>query len=186
MISLRAGNVRLDFQFGFFMTSALFCLIDSFDTALLVLCACIIHEIGHIAAAVLCNVKIERVTFGLCGIKMQSEAKITALSKEIFILLSGPAVNLLAALFYFYMEMYIPFSVNLIIGLFNLLTFSNLDGGTIIKKIFEHAEINTYLFMRILAVLTGFFLCMFFAVFSISNFMIYAVIIFFTVCEFFY
>ncbi len=185
MINFKLGSVKLIFKFEFFMSVALFCLIDNAGIALSTLCACIIHEIGHIIASVICNVKIEKITFNFGGIKMLSEGKITGLSKDIFILLCGPAMNFLAAFFYFYMGLYISFSVNLILGTFNLLPFSTLDGGVVLKKLFERADINENI-IKAIAVLLAVGVCIFLAFADVRNPMIYAVIIFLAVCEIIY
>lgn len=185
MINFKLGSVKFIFKFEFFMSAALFCLIDNVGVALSTFCACIIHEIGHIMASVICNVKIERIIFNFGGIKMLSEGKITGFSKDIFILLCGPAMNFLAAFFYFYMGLYTPFSVNLILGAFNLLPFSALDGGVILQKLFERAEINANI-IKAIAILSAVGVCIFLVFADVRNFMIYAVIIFLAVCEIIY
>lgn len=186
MISLKLGKIKLCFEFGFFVTLSVFCLLDDFGIAITALCACMIHEIGHIISAVICNVKIERITFGFSGIKMLSESRVTKISKDIFILLSGPIINLLTAYFYFHMGNYVPFSVNLILGIFNLLPFTSLDGGTILKKLFEHYEAKSEILIKIIACITVILLCIFFKIYGIYNPTVYGIIIFLGVCEFFY
>ena len=186
MISLRLGKIRLVFEFGFFVTAAVFCLLDDFGIAMTALCACMIHETGHIIAAVICNVKIERITFSFSGIKMLSESKVTAISKDIFILLSGPLINLLTAYFYFHTGNYFPFSVNLILGIFNLLPFTSLDGGVILKKLFEHFEIKPDLLIKTIACITVILLLIIFKIYGIYNPAVYGIIIFLGVCELFY
>ena len=132
MITIKTGRVKIVLKFGFFLATALLCLTDKGGLALCMMCSCVIHEIGHITATVLCNVKIEKIIFDFGGIKMVSECKIKSISTDIFVLLSGPFFNMLSALFYYHLECYTAFSVNLILALFNLLPFSTLDGGAIL------------------------------------------------------
>lgn len=186
MISLKLGKIKLTFEFGFFVTLSVFCLLDDFGVLITALCACMIHEIGHIIAALICNVKIEKIIFSFSGIKMLSESKVTKISKDTFILLSGPFINLLTAYFYFHMGNYVPFSANLILGIFNLLPFTSLDGGTILKKLFEYYEINPDILLKITACISVILLCIFFKIYGIYNPMAYVIIIFLGVCEFFY
>lgn len=186
MIVLKAGKIKIIFRFGFFFAAALFCLIDTAELAVCVFCSCIIHEIGHIAAAVLCNVKIEKITFDFGGIKMVSECKIKSLGSDIFILLSGPFFNIAAAFLYYNSECYTSFSVNLILALFNLLPFSPLDGGAILKKSLEYFCLSADLVIKVTAVLAALAVCILMYSFSVENILVYAVIIFLGVCEIIY
>ena len=184
MISVRAGSIRLTFNFGFFLAVSLFCLIDEKGIMVCTFCSCIVHEIGHIVAAILNDVNIEKISFGFGGIKMISEGKIKGLGSEIFILLLGPFFNVLSALMYYYLECYTAFLVNLILAVFNLLPFSSLDGGTVIKKIFEYFQLNAALFMKIISIISAIIICGFLYCFSLGNILIYAAIIILTVYEF--
>ena len=186
MIGFKIGSLKLIFRFGFFAAAALFCLIDTQGLALCTFCSCIIHETGHIIAAVLCNVKIEKIIFGFGGIKMVSECKIKSLRTDIFILLSGPLFNFAAAFFYFYCECYSAWSVNLILGAFNLLLFSGLDGGAIAEKILVYSGLDSRGIMKIAALLSAAAVCVILYFLSVENILLYAVIIFLAVCQFFY
>lgn len=103
--------------------------------------AILIHETGHLAAmwALDCAPKRIRLVPAAVEIttKIQSGGK-----HEIFIALCGPAVNLLlfAALFVNYLAFgndgYLTVGlINLLIGLFNLLPVTGLDGGTVLFNI---------------------------------------------------
>ncbi len=186
MITIRAGKVKIIFNFGFFLAVSLFCLIDTKGVALCTFCSCIIHEIGHIMAAILCNVKIEKISFGFGGIKMVSEGKIKGLGSDIFVLLSGPFFNITAALFYYHLGCYTAFSVNLILAVFNLLPFSNLDGGAVLRKILEFSQLNAGFLMKFTAVISAVAVCGLLYFSSVGNIFIYAVIIFLAVSELIY
>ncbi len=117
---------------------------------------------------------------------MLSEGKVTQTYKDIIILLSGPAINFLTAYFYFISENFTPFSVNMILGLFNLLPFTSLDGGAILRNIFEYFEINTSTIMKITAIIVSLVLCTLLIIFNIGNFAVYGIIIFMGICEIIY
>ncbi len=186
MIIIKTGRMKIVLKFGFFLATALLCLIDKGGLALCMMCSCVIHEIGHIISAVLCDVKIEKIVFDFGGIKMVSECKIKSISTDIFILLSGPFFNMLSALFYYQLECYTAFSVNLILALFNLLPFSTLDGGAVLKNLLEYFYINADLVLKITAILSAVTVCVMMYYFSVENITVYAVIIFLMVCEIFY
>lgn len=103
--------------------------------------AILIHETGHLAAmwALDCAPKRIRLVPAAVEIttKLQSGGK-----QEIFIALCGPGVNLLlfATLFVNYLafrnDRYLAVGIiNLLIGLFNLLPVTGLDGGTVLFNI---------------------------------------------------
>ncbi len=186
MIAFKISNIQLTFEFGFFMTIALFCLLDAPELALSAVCACVIHEGGHIFASSLCDMSIKKIIFWAGGVKIQTEEKITAISKDIYILLSGPVFNFIAALFYFFAGCYSPFSVNLILGLFNLLPFSNLDGGTILRKILEHFEINPDRPMKIISFVSAIAVISFFYFTNTESLSGYLTIIFLLICDMVY
>lgn len=183
MITIKAGSLKIVLKFGFFLAAALLCLTDKGGFALCMMCSCVIHEIGHITATILCNVKIEKIVFDFGGIKMVSECKIKSIGTDIFVLLSGPFFNMLSALFYYHLECYTAFSVNLILALFNLLPFPALDGGTVLKKILEYFCINADFVMKLTAILSAVTVCVLMFYFSVENITVYAVIIFLAVCE---
>lgn len=183
MISFKIGKINFSFEFGFFAVVTLFCLLDAPELALSAVCACIIHEGGHIFAAFLCDMSIKKITFWSGGIKIQTEGKITSFSKDIFILFLGPVFNFIAAFFYFFSERYEPFSVNIILGFFNLLPFSNLDGGAILKKAFEYLKIFSAIPLKIISFTSAISVIMFFYLTGTGSFTGYLTIIFLTIYE---
>ena len=78
------------------------------------------------------------------------------------------------------------FSVNLILGLFNLLPFSNLDGGAVLRKILEHYELNSSLIMKAVAIISAAIIIAFFYIFNTGNITGYITVILLTVYEFCY
>lgn len=186
MISFKMGDIRLSFEFGFFAVLALFCLLDAPELALSAICACIIHECGHILSTVLCGIKINKIIFWTGGVKIQTDSRLTSLSSDIFILLSGPFFNLISAGFYYLSGCYSPFSVHLVLGLFNLLPFSNLDGGAVIRKVLEYNELTPDRLMKIIGIISTLLIILFFYFTGTGSFTGYITIIYFLICEFIY
>lgn len=186
MIVFRMGKTKIIFNFGFFLALSLFCLIDTKGMVICTFCSCIVHEIGHILATVLCDMKIEKISFGFGGIKMTPEKKIKSLGSDILILLSGPFFNVLSALCYYHSECYTAFSINLILAFFNLLPFSSLDGGLVIRKIIEYFQLNADFYMKLIAVISALAVCVFLYICNVKNVFVYGIIIFLCFSEFFY
>lgn len=103
--------------------------------------AVLIHELGHLAAMWVLDCAPKRVRLVPAAVEITT--KIGGGGKyEIIIALCGPAVNLLlfATLFVNYLafnnDSYLTSGlINLLIGLFNLLPVTGLDGGTVLFNI---------------------------------------------------
>lgn len=186
MINLNIAGLKISFEFGFFAVAAVFCLLDAPELALTAVCACVIHEIGHCAAAVISDIRIEHIVFWAGGVKMISAPSLKPTYSEVFVLFAGPFFNFSAALFFYITGADWAFSVNLILGLFNLLPFSNLDGGAVLRKILEHFEFNAGLFMKAIAIVSSVIIISFFYLFDTGNITGYITVILLTVYEFCY
>lgn len=186
MINIRIAGLKISFEFGFFAVAAVFCLLDAPELALTAVCACVIHEIGHCAAAVISDIKVEQLVFWAGGVRMISSSALKPIYSEVFVLFAGPFFNFGTALFFYLCGADWAFSVNLILGLFNLLPFSNLDGGAVLRKILEHFELNSNLIMRVIAIISAGIIITLFCIFKTSNITGYITVILLTIYEFCY
>lgn len=98
----------------------------------------LLHELGHLAAAVLCREQIEYVVLLPFGLRIFSRNPGKRF-QEAAVALSGPAVNLTAALLARLCSdsdaARLFALVNLIPALFNLLPLRLLDGGTVLASL---------------------------------------------------
>lgn len=117
---------------------------------------------------------------------MISASLLKPVYSEVFVLFAGPFFNFAAALFFYLTGADWAFSVNLILGLFNLLPFSNLDGGAVLRKILEHYELNSSLIMKAVAIISAAIIIAFFYIFNTGNITGYITVILLTVYEFCY
>lgn len=133
-LSLKIGGVciKADFSFLLFMT-LLFMQKDSNVTACF-FAVCIIHELGHAAALSAVGGRVASLVFSGTGIRMIPERhRLISCKAELFVLLAGPAVNLiLFAVLTFCGGSDIFAALNLWGGLMNLLPCRSLDGGAAI------------------------------------------------------
>ncbi len=98
--------------------------------------AALAHEIGHLLVMVILGEQPQSIVFGSFGIRMERKPGTRlAYQKEIWIFAAGPAVNLLTALLFFSHPSVCR--VHLLLGLFNLLPVSVLDGGQILRCILQ-------------------------------------------------
>lgn len=163
MIKFTLSGFDVCVTFGFLLIVSLLAVSDSPALGIAAVTACVIHELGHCFAAVIFNVKFKSLTLWAGGIQIKKEQRITSLKNEIIILICGPAFNITAAFLYLHYGMADACAVNLAAAIFNLLPYSSLDGGSIIKSVLEFYEKNTG-FQKTLAIIFGITVIVFLAV----------------------
>lgn len=130
MTDFEIGGVRIRLHFSFFLFNAVFFLLREDRTALYFYAACIIHELGHVAAAFTLGVRVYSFDLKGSGICICAEKNAANPMKNgLLLLLSGPALNLICAIAGFGTFA----DVSLILGIYNLLPYRSLDGGSIVE-----------------------------------------------------
>ena len=162
MIKFSVFGFEIAVTFGFLFIISLTALLNSPALAFLALASCVIHELGHRLAAVILNVKMSRITFWSGGIQMRRECRLISAGDEAVILLCGPLFNFIFAAGYAVCDMNSAFGINLILGLFNLLPFGSLDGGSIIRVVLGGYGKLCGIVLKLAAVLTGVLLIIYF------------------------
>ncbi len=136
-INLLGVTVKVTWQFLALLT---FMLSLNAGNVLYALFFSLLHEFGHLLVLCAVSNKPKSVTFELSGINIcrNTETRVS-LKQEILVSLGGPIINLiLFAIFSLLFmqttktEMLNIASVNLILGVFNLLPIKSLDGGKIL------------------------------------------------------
>ena len=130
-------------RIGFFAIALTFALIITHSLeSLACFLAAFIHELGHIAAARISNVKFREMRLSPFGASLIPSSSMGSFSSEIFICAAGPAVNLLCVFFALLIPMSCDFLdlfvlSSLFLGILNLLPISSFDGGRILFAIIE-------------------------------------------------
>lgn len=139
MIRLEIYGVRIRICFGFLFINALMMTISG-NISVLALCACILHEFGHMAVMKLFGQQISSVTFYGAGVKISpKKGKILSVWRECAVLSAGCGVNLLLYLMFGKTEFGL---INLFLCILNMLPAGGLDGGRILRLFIE--EHNRY------------------------------------------
>jgi hypothetical protein len=98
------------------------------------LAVCLLHELGHGAAMLITRAGIREIRFYAAGMQLRTRAVLLSVGQELAVLLSGPAVNLLAAaLLYLCHGSRVLMGLHLGMGCFNLLPYRILDGGAALR-----------------------------------------------------
>ena len=101
----------------------------------------ILHEIGHMLAAMYIGLEPSHISFHPFGVNLKLKNSIACtLIDDIILYLSGPLINLFLAMFFafIYKPRYLydyGFAVNILLFTLNMLPVYPLDGGSVLKKI---------------------------------------------------
>ena len=131
MVEFAIFKTRIRIGFLFTATLSLLSLMDKSGSVFLSVVFSLLHELGHITAMALCKEQIDSLAFHPFGISMKlKNSSALSFGEEVFVLLSGCAVNLIFIL------LPTPQTITYIntgILFFNILPIANLDGGRVVR-----------------------------------------------------
>ncbi len=141
LFSVKIRGVNIGVSFSFFAVTAIMllyggALCGEIFTALV---CCVLHELGHLTFMALFSDKPESVVLYGGGIRIRpGSGRLLSSAADMLILLSGCAVNFLAAGIWYLISGFDFFcAVNLLLGVFNLLPFKYFDGGRALEKLLK-------------------------------------------------
>ncbi len=129
------------------LPALIFCIMLVFQPAGVVfpsLGGAIVHECGHLMAAVLLGVPLRSLDIGLWGASLRVRGSLISYPKEFLLCAAGPAMNFLSALavavFSEHREYYSEcgewfVSVSAMLGLLNLMPAEGFDGGRMLSVV---------------------------------------------------
>lgn len=154
-------------HFYLFLFMAYLYYINKLKLFLLFYISILIHEIAHIAMALVLRVDINEILLMPFGVCASYSERITP-KKELLISIAGPVLSFI--IFIFSKEILIK-NINLLILILNLIPVYPLDGGRIQKNIFIYkygydkgiklSQLITDFFIVIIFVFSIFFICYF-------------------------
>ena len=127
-------RLRLEASPGFLLLlGALYWLDEGEGLLFWGLLACAIHELGHVAAALVFGGRVERLSLTAVGAELSFSYRAPlSYGRDSLVALAGPASNLLLGGLFFILGRQLPAVLSLSIGAFNLLPILPLDGGRIL------------------------------------------------------
>lgn len=158
-------KISVDFSFFLLLSFAVF---YGCKTAFLIVLFSSLHEMGHIAALLLLKTKPDHIKISFYGISMKYDNKISRLG-EVFVILSGPAVN-------FILYLLLKEEINLVLLFINLYPVLPLDGGRIVYLISEKLSKIISLIFLVLLLFTSLYIFFEFKIFSLIFIVIYLII----------
>ena len=140
-MTLIAGETQYKIDFTFALTVSLMLLLCSSDTVIISLLSSVLHEFGHLSFMFFFRQRVEKVTFGAFGVRIDRQITIAlSYEKEAVIAIGGVLVNFIIAIsgaVYYYVSGS-DFSlkltaVNIIIAIFNMIPIDTLDMGRVLR-----------------------------------------------------
>lgn len=139
ILIVKETRYKIDFTFSLTVTFML--ILCNRETVMISVFSSVFHEMGHLFFMHIFRQKIEQVTFGAFGIRIDRHLT-TALSyrKEAVIALGGILVNFIIAIigavhYYIYVDLFsLKLTVvNIIIAIFNMIPLDTLDMGRVLR-----------------------------------------------------
>lgn len=97
------------------------------------LAACVLHELGHIAAAAALGGQVERLSLTVVGAELRIDYRAPlTYARDSLVALAGPGANLLAGGLFLALNWKLAAALTLVVGIFNLLPILPLDGGRVV------------------------------------------------------
>ncbi len=140
MFTLKIPKTKLEINYVIFFVLIISIIMGELSTFLICFIFVLLHEWTHYIVAVLFHYKIDKMELNLWGGVLNMQDYVLKPSHEIVILISGPLLNLFFALAFNFLYQYFSHPlikeivfVNTVLGTFNLMPISPLDGGKIIR-----------------------------------------------------
>ncbi|MDD2493825.1 MAG: hypothetical protein PHE29_01395 [Tissierellia bacterium] len=96
-----------------------------------------IHEFGHLIAAFLLKIKLQRFKITLFGFNLSADLENIKLYKKNILFFAGPFSNIIVFCILKYTKYYNFAQINLFLSLINMIPILPLDGGNICKTILD-------------------------------------------------
>ena len=159
--------------FLFFIVLYLGLFFDNMNIFRLCILSSLLHEAGHIIAYRLCYKKWPQIDVSVFGLKMKNNVVLN--KNTIFILLSGPVINLMAVVFsLIYSNIRYTFGIcifaiiNFFIFMFNTLPVYYLDGGQILYCLWPFYQRN-YRYISIFTITLIYVMVIYFTGFNVYS-----------------
>lgn len=128
-----------------------------------------LHEIGHLVCLYLCKGKAERLTLSFYGFGLTYETSLSR-AREVLVLLSGPAINLILWLF-------LKDDINLILFWLNILPVYPLDGGRALQQFCSYRTFYYFsIAVLVILVILSLYLLIWYKIFSLFFIVIYLIV----------
>lgn len=128
--------MKCKFKVGFFAVLMLVTLMfTSAEYFPALICSVTIHELGHIIAAKMRNIRLSEMKLGIFGASLYTQNQLFSYSDEIFLCIGGPLANILSVVVCLSVGRTnsLFFLSSIALGVLNMLPINGFDGGRILS-----------------------------------------------------
>ncbi len=142
MILLRIFGMPVYIEFSFIAVWALVLSVGGESGVIYSIYGIVIHEAAHILMMKLLRIGIREVIVCGCGIRIHPDLKLRSYGMEAAVLAAGPAANLIMWIILNAMDFHDAASAQLVLGGFNLLPCTKLDGGALVFSLLSMTRLS--------------------------------------------
>lgn len=184
MMKIRILGINIKVSFLFCAIISVLILCDTTGMIIPMLIAVFLHELGHLLVMKYFGCAPNEIKLIPGGIRIVSP--VCAEKHSILISLSGPLLNLIIFTVVYFsssvlgVDYYLDFAfINLVYGIFNLLPFYSLDGGSIIEEIIstKFGTIKAQKILKLITVVGAVLFLLTFMIFSLKGNINYSVLV---------
>ncbi len=165
IFSIKQTKINIDYSFFLLLSFAVF--YGYKNAAIIILFSCL-HELGHLTALLLFNIKPNYIKLSFYGISLNYCNKLD-LIKELIVIICGPAINLLLYLIF-------KNEINLFLFIINMYPVLPLDGGRALNIVFKNNGKFISLFFLVLLVGLSLYLLVIYKIWSLFLIAIYLLV----------
>jgi len=131
-------GLKIHLDITFFAVLGIFLYLGVSSNLWWMLSALLLHETGHLLAALITGIKMKVLSFSCFGIRLVRESGIMISPKrELLVYLGGPVMNLCCFLLLWCLGKEVLCIIHLLLGLFQLLPIGALDGGCMLRLLLQ-------------------------------------------------
>ena len=136
MLKFKLFNINFNVNYLFLSMIVIYLAIDETGLFLPLSIGVIVHELSHVFFLVIFDCKVNSINLSIGAITVNHSSGIDKY-KNMIAVLAGPISNLLLSLLFYRINFMTHFYVNIILFIYNLLPINGLDGGELIKLLFN-------------------------------------------------
>ncbi len=135
-------KIRLRISIWWAVSMAILFFLNGYNSFCIIVFSAFCHEVSHLVCMALTGASPLEITFGFLNFNIKYNKNVTSYKTDLLISLSGIIANIILCIFAYSLNNSELLFVNLSLAVINLLPFDELDGGNIVRSIYESHQIE--------------------------------------------